>query len=411
MEDRQQTNLVAIDVGTSKVCTFVARVNPEGRVQLLGYGITKSEGIRKGIVVDMDLAQEATSASILEAQRSSGTTFNQGYVGFTGDQVVSKNAIGNASLDSRRPITTNDLYKAQVDAGTPWEDDSDELLHVIPLGYTVDGQACDNEPIGMHGGNLLTKHHVISMPPAPLRNLKTVIEGAGIRVQGMVLEPIASGEAVLTDDEMQRGVAIIDIGGGTSDIALFHRGKPIHTTILPIGGHQITNDIALMLGTPYVSANDLKMNYGGASPKNQEESIRVPSVGAQNSRTVSPIELNLIIRARINELFHIASQRLSSPELKTLIPGGPAGLVITGGTSHLQGIARAANDIFRLPVRLGSPEGIDLMPESLNKPEFAAASGMLLWAKKDKTKKKNDLNLTSNTAQRITGWMRNLLKV
>ena len=173
MEDRQQTNLVAIDVGTTKVCTLVAQVNPEGRVQLLGYGVTKSAGIRKGVVVDMDLAQEATSASILEAKRSSGTTFNEAYVGFTGDQVVSKNAIGNASLDSSRPITTDDLYKAQADAGTPWEDDSDELLHVIPLGYTVDGQACDNEPIGMHGGNLLTKHHVISMPPAPLRNLKT----------------------------------------------------------------------------------------------------------------------------------------------------------------------------------------------------------------------------------------------
>lgn len=411
MEDRQQTNLVAIDVGTTKVCTLVAQVNPEGRVQLLGYGVTKSAGIRKGVVVDMDLAQEATSASILEAKRSSGTTFNEAYVGFTGDQVVSKNAIGNASLDSSRPITTDDLYKAQADAGTPWEDDSDELLHVIPLGYTVDGQACDNEPIGMHGGNLLTKHHVISMPPAPLRNLKTVIEGAGIRVQGMVLEPIASGESVLTDDEMQRGVAIIDIGGGTSDIALFHRGKPIHTTILPVGGHQITNDIALMLGTPYVSANDLKINYGGASPNNQEEPIRVPSVGAQNSRTVSPIELNLIIRARINELFHIASKRLSNPELKNLIPGGPAGLVITGGTSHLQGIARAANDIFRVPVRLGTPEGIDLMPDSLNNPEFAAASGMLLWANKDLKKKKTALNLSSNTTQRITGWMRNLLKV
>ena len=402
---RQQADLVAIDVGTTKVCTFVGRVDSLGDIQLIGYGLAKSDGLRKGVVVDPDRAREATAASVLEAKRSSGVAIESAYVGITGAQVISSSALGYTALNSRRPIADKDIRKAHLPTDPT---DLNDILHVIPLGYSVDGQPSEDPPIGMHGLDLRSKNHVISIPPGPLQNLRTVVEGAGVHVRGMVLEPIASGHAVLSDEEKERGVVVADIGGGTTDIAVFLNGKVIHTAIIPVGGYQITNDIALYLGTPYVSAEDLKIDHGSVYTGKRREIVRVPSIGYQKSRPVSPSELSLIIRERISELFQLTLQKLLDVDLLRRIP---AGLVLTGGSSCLPGIDKLAQDILRLPVRIGTPTEMFGLPEDFLMPEFATAAGVLLWAHdqgRDIASPTSPEPMHLGKSGGVGGWMRNL---
>ncbi len=375
----RQNKLASIDVGTTKVCTTLAEVNDGGAIRVVGVGITPSSGLHKGLVVDINDARESIRESVSKAEQTSGYKVESAYVGVTGRHVSSLNNRGVVAITRNdRLVRPDDLRRVLESAQSVKMPSDRKLLHLIPRSYAVDGQVGVKNPVGMHGFRLDVETHVITAAVASVQNLVKCIRGIGVDIEELVLEPLASSEAVLTEDEKQVGVVIADIGGGTTDIAIFKDGSIWHTAILPVAGYQLTRDIAIGLGLPFDVAEEMKKRYGSVMPI-YEAKAETTSVIAENGHGFSYQDLCDIIRVRVEELIRLILLELPRSEYETLVP---AGLVLTGGSSNLSGIDALGRDILRLPVRVGTATGIYGITDTLHNPAYATSVGLLLWGAK-----------------------------
>jgi len=376
---KKQT-IVSIDVGTTKVCTTIADVNDGGAMRVVGVGVAPSVGLHKGLVVNINEARESIRESVKKAEQSSNYKVESAYVGVTGRHVASMNNRGVVAITRNdRVVRPEDLKRVLASAQSVKVSSDRRLLHVIPRSYAVDGQAGVINPVGMHGFRLDVETHVITAAVTSIQNLVKCIRSIGIDIEDLVLEPLASSEAVLTEDEKQVGIILADIGGGTTDIAVFKGGSIWHTSILPVAGYQLTRDVSIGLGLPFDVAEEMKKRYGSVMPVYESKAETTTAI-SQDGHGVSYQDLCDIIRARVEEIIKLILLELPNSEYENLVP---AGLVLTGGTSNLSGIAALGREILRLPVRVGAPANISGITDTLCDPAYATSVGLLLWAAKN----------------------------
>ena len=395
---KKRTTLASIDVGTTKICTTVAEVSDGDVIRVAGVGITPSNGLHKGLVVNINDARDSIRQSVSKAEQSSGYKVESAYVGVTGRHVTSLNNRGVVAITRNdRLVRSDDLKRVLQSAQSVKVPNDRKLLHVIPRSYAVDGQAGVKNPVGMHGFRLDVETHVITAAIASVQNLTKCIRSIGVDIEDLVLEPLASSEAVLTEDEKQVGVILADIGGGTTDIAVFKDSSIWHTAILPVAGYQLTRDIAIGLGLPFDVAEEMKKRYASVIPIYEGESQPTNPI-AEDGHGASYQDLCDIIRARVDEIIRLILLELPRSEYETLVP---AGLVFTGGSSNLPGIDALGRDILRLPVRVGTSTNIHGITDALRDPAYATSVGLLLWGVKEQGKPKKKLRSVGTNWRRL----------
>lgn len=400
------TTLVSIDVGTTKVCTTIAELNEGDVIRVAGVGVTPSNGLHKGLVVNINDAKESIRESVRKAEQASGYKVESAYVGVTGRHVSSLNNQGVVAITRNDRLVRPDDLKRVLQCAQNIKVPSDRrLLHVIPRNYAVDGQVGVKNPVGMHGFRLDVETHVITAAVASIQNLAKCIRGIGVDIDDLVLEPLASGEAVLTEDEKEVGIILADIGGGTTDIAVFKDGSIWHTAILPVAGYQLTRDVAIGLGLPFDVAEEMKKRYGSVMPV-YEGTMETTSTIAENGHGISYQDLSDILRARVEEIVRLIILELPRSEYESLVP---AGLVLTGGSSNLSGIDTLGREILQLPVRVGIPTNINGISDTLRDPAYATSVGLLLWGARNKGKQNWGSRRFGINLRRLVFRIKNLL--
>ena len=376
----KRAKIAAIDVGTTKVCTVMADIDRNDGLRIVGVGVVPSLGLQKGLVVNVNEARESIRASVRAAEQVAGYKLESAYVGITGRHITSVNNRGVISITRNDTLVRpEDLQRVlQVTRNVKVPSDQ-KLLHVIPRTYIVDGQQGVKNPVGMHGFRLDLEAHIITAAITSVQNLTKCIRGVGIEIEDLVLEPLASAEAVLTEEEKEKGVVLADIGGGTTDIAVFKDNTIYHTAILPVAGYQITRDISIGLGLSFELAEEMKKKYGNVNPslKDKDEPDRTLTTDGHN---ISYSDLSEIIRVRVEELLSLIVLELPRTDYAKLTP---AGLVLTGGTANLPGIAELGSELTRLPVRVGIPINLYGVSDALLDPAYATSVGLLLWKRRN----------------------------
>ena len=398
--------ITAIDVGTTKICTFIADRTPEGRLRLLGAGLARSQGLRKGVVINVAAATQCLAESIERAEHDAGVTIRSAYVGIVGGHISSHNGAGAVAIPRGRSITRHDVDRA-LDAARAIPIPSDrEIIHTIARSFTVDEQEGVQVPIGMHGYRLEVNAHIITGAATAISNLVKCIESNNIAIDELVLEPLASGEAVLTEEERQMGVAVADIGGGTTDIAIFLGGSVWHTIVLNIGGDQLTRDLAVGMKTPYDAAEMLKVRYGHALPEwvAADEVVSAPAFGDVQTQAISRRYISEILQARSEEILQMIQREIKRSGYDGLLP---AGVVLTGGTAQLQGLKEMGRQVFHMPVRTGVPPSVGNVQRQWLTPAYATGIGLLMWGQRigPADPQRRSTNLSSG----LRNWLRGLL--
>ncbi len=367
--------VVGIDVGTTKVCTIVGEVR-EDNIHVVGLGVEPSRGMQKGVVTDMNALTAAISSSVHKAERSSGYEIGRAFVSLAGSQVSSINSRGVVGISGTRPVGPDDVTRAIANARAIAIPHNREVLHVIPRTYSLDGNEGVRSPLGMHGFRLEVETHIITASTSTVQNLEKCVESTGVYVDRFILNPLASGDVVLSPTERQMGVMVVDIGGGTTDLAIFIEGTVWHTAVLPVAGWHITNDIGHGLRLPFELAEAVKLQYGHADPRvlDSVESFAVQPFGEEMPSKVLRRDLALIIGARVEEIFELVLQEAKRSGYDGLLP---AGVVLTGGSTLLPGIREVAARVMKLPVRLAQPEKITGMADTLRSPAFSTSVGLL----------------------------------
>jgi cell division protein FtsA len=370
--------VAAIDVGTTKVCSIVANMGYGDGLQVLGVGVTPSRGLHKGLVVNISEAKQSIRQSVRKAEEASGLKMDAAYVGVTGRHITSLNNRGVVAISrGDRLVRPDDLKRVLQTARTVTVPNDRKLLHVIPRGYALDGQVGVKNPVGMHGFRLDVETHVITAAVASVQNLVKCIRGVGVDIEDLILEPLASGEAVLRPDEMESGVILADIGGGTTDVAIFREGSIWHTAILPVAGYQITRDIAIGLGLPFEVAEEMKKRHGSVVPVyNGKEEEEPNTLKVDNGYSVSHQDLSEVVRARVEEVLKLIALEIPGTNYAKEVP---CGLVLTGGSSNLLGIETLGQEVLGIPVRVGVPAGVYGIADILPDPAYATSVGLLLW--------------------------------
>ncbi|NOY98568.1 MAG: cell division protein FtsA [Chloroflexi bacterium] len=370
--------VVGIDVGTTKVCTLVGRVEDEGKLRILGVGIEPSGGIRKGVIVDLDTASQAISRSVERAEQTSGLEITSALVSLAGAHVSSVNSRGVVGV-SGEIVDQYDVSRALEAARAVAIPHNREIIHVIQRGFSVDGQDGIRSPIGMHGYRLEVETHIITAATATVENLRQCVGAANVEAQQFVLNPLASAEVVLTENERQMGAAVCDIGGGTTDLAIYVDGNVWHTMVLAVGGNHVTADVAHGLRLPIAQAEEIKKQQGYAirSEVGPEEYFGVRPFGEDNAVQINRQDLAHIIEARVEEIFSLALQEIKRSGYDGLLP---AGMVLTGGASALPGIRQLASEVLGMPVRTAQPENLVGMVDLLASPAYSTSVGLLHWA-------------------------------
>ena len=374
----KDTFYTAIDLGTTKVCTIIARIGQEGELKVLGTGIVPSQGVQKGRVESVPDAQEAVRASLEAAQKYLGRGITWTYLGVTGNHISSLNTPGQLTRSGDNgAISTQDLQHL-IQSSYPRVADGQEVMHVIPISYVVDGLTGVRDPVGLHAQSVEVESHVVLGDAPIFKNLVRAIEGCKVSVRSLVMQPLAAAEAVLTEDEREIGAVLVDIGGGTTDMAVFRTGSPWYIAVIPVGGTQLTRDLSVALGVPFYIAEELKMKWGHALPElvEADEEVQVPGFQGQPRRPVSRRSMCEPLSERITETLKLVLLRAREAGLRQLPPGG---LVLTGGTAELPGLQELARKITGVPVRIAFPRGILGLPPQLRKPSFSASVGTLLW--------------------------------
>jgi cell division protein FtsA len=370
-----------IDVGTTKICTLVAQELEDGSLQIIGVGIEPSRGLKRGVVVNVEEAARAIAASVDKAQRTAGYEIASAVISLAGAQVSSINSRGVVGVAGEL-ISAEDVARASEAARAIAVPYDRQIVHVLPRGFVVDGQEGIRNPVGMHGFRLEMETHIITASSTALRNLAQCVQICGVEVEGFVLNPIASAEAVLRENERDMGVAVVDIGGGTTDLAIYHEGTVSHTAVLPVGGNHVTADIAHGLRMPAEVAESIKLAHGHtlASEITPGESFMVRLFGEEAPAQVLRSDLVSIIQPRMEEIF---SMVLGEIERVGMLNYLPAGVVLTGGASLLPGVRLLASQTLGLPVRVASPGELKGLVDQLNSPAYATSVGLLIWLQKE----------------------------
>ncbi len=370
--------IVGIDIGTSKICTLVARVEEGSNLRILGVGIEPSQGLRKGTVVDLNAAASAVSRSVEKAERTSGFEINAALVSLAGSHVSSINSRGVVGITGGI-VDHDDIDRALDAAQAVAIPHNREIIHVIQRGFIIDGQDGIRTPVGMHGFRLEVEAHIITASASTVENLRQCVGASGIEVSQFVLNPLASGEIVLSETERQMGAAVVDIGGGTTDMAIYIDGDVWHTMVLAVGGNHVTSDIAHGLRLPVSQAEEIKLKFGHAqqSAVSPEEQFTVRSFGGDAPTRINRTELANIIEARMEEIFYLVLQEIRRSGYDGLLP---AGVVLTGGSSLMPGCRQLASQVMGLPARIAKPQNLVGLTDQLDSPAYATSVGLLEWA-------------------------------
>ncbi len=372
--------IVGLDIGTSKVVAIVGAITPEGQLEIVGIGSHRSNGLKKGVVVNIESTVLSIQRAIEEAELMAGCQIHSVYAGIAGSHIRSLNSHGIVAIRDRE-VFPQDLERV-IDAAQAVAIPADQkILHILPQEFLIDDQDGVKEPLGMSGVRLEAKVHLVTCAVNAAQNIEKCIRRCGLEVEDIILEQLASSYSVLTDDEKELGVCVVDIGGGTTDIAIFKDGAIRHTGVIPIAGDQVTNDIAMALRTPTPNAEEIKIKYACALAKltSPDETIKVPSVGDRQPRDLSRQALAEVVEPRYDELFTLVQAELRRSGYEDLIA---AGIVLTGGTSKMEGVIELAEEIFHMPVRLGTPQNIRGLSDIVNNPIYSTGVGLLIYAMK-----------------------------
>jgi cell division protein FtsA len=392
--------IVGLDIGTTKICGIIGEVD-EDRIEIIGVGTSPSYGLRKGVVVNIDSTIKSVENAISEAELMAGVEVGSVYAGIAGGHIKGMNSHGVIAISRGREVTAADVERV-IDAAKAVSIPLDrEIIHVLPQQFIIDGQDGIKDPIGMSGTRLEVEIHIVTGAVTSAQNIVKCINRSGFEVDDIVLEPLAASYAVLTEDERDLGVVVVDIGGGTTDIAIFIDGSIWHTSVLSIGGDNVTKDISVGLRTPIVDAEKIKIDHGCASPSlvKDDEMIEIPSVGERKSRTLPRQVLSEIIEPRMEEIFSLINQEIRMTGYENLIASG---VVLTGGTAMLEGSAELAEKIFDLPVRIGVPKDVSGLTDVINSPLYATAVGLVLYGMKHRVEGKKSKFMSGNIFKKMT---------
>ncbi len=401
--------IVGLDIGTSKVVAIVGVAGANGKLEIVGTGHYPSSGMKKGVVVNIESTVHAIQRAIEEVELMAGCQIHSVYAGIAGSHIRSLNSHGIVAIRDRE-VHQTDIDRV-IDAARAVAIPADqEILHVLPQEFIIDNQEGVREPLGMSGVRLEAKVHLVTCAANAAQNIKKCIRRCGLEVEDIILEQLASSYSVLTEDEKQLGVCLVDIGGGTTDIAIFTDGAIRHTGVIPIAGDQVTNDIAMALRTPTAHAEELKIKYACALAQlaGAEESVKVPSVGERPPRSLSRQALAEVVEPRYDELFTLVQAELRRSGLEELIA---AGIVLTGGTSKMEGVVDLAEEIFHMPVRLGMPHGIQGLSDIVNNPIYSTGVGLLLYGLQQQQENRHGAGKAAGNGWlgRIRKWFQNNL--
>jgi len=403
--------IAGIDVGSTKVCALVGRVTDNGALHIIGMGVVPAKGVRRGVVTDIEEAAEAIGQATQRAQRVAGVTITEAYLSIGGAHVSSQNSRGAVAIGrGDRPIDRDDIARVMESAEAIAVPHNRTIIHSIPREYILDGQRGIRNPLGLLGYRLEVEAHIVTASASCVQNLRHCVEMNDVRVIECVFQPIASAMAVLTEEECRMGVVLVDIGGGTTDLAIYLEGSVWETLVHEVGGNHITNDIAVILRTPFGVAEDLKIRYAHTRPRAIEETeqIEISTFGEDRVRTIARRELCQIVEARTDEVFDMIARDIRRSGLTELLP---AGVVITGGTANLRGIAQIATEKLALPVRIGIPRGLHGLVESLSSPAYSTSVGLLVWGQRQLASLEDlEPPKTPDTFWGMLGkWLKNLL--
>ncbi len=395
--------IVGLDIGTTKVCCVVGEAF-EDSMEIIGVGIAPSLGMKKGVVVNIESTVKSIREAVRVAEDMAGCDLNSVHVGIAGNHIKGFNSPGILAINGRE-IKKSDIDDVITAARTVKISANQQVIHVLPQEYMVDDHTGIQNPLGMTGVRLVTNVHIVTADMGAVHNLVTCCNKAGLDVADLVLESIASADAVLSDDEMELGVALLDIGGGTTDLAVFCEGTIRHTCEIGLGGHNLTNDLSMGLRTPLQEAERLKEDYGSAISSFIKPNlvVEVPTVGDRDPRKITQKVLVDIIQARIAEILEVVNRELNASGLKNRINGG---IVLTGGTALLANIVELSEQIFDLPVRIGYPVGVRGAVELVNTPRCTTGVGLVLQARKSQI---NQLQGDSSMVGKVKGWMKKIM--
>ena len=402
---KRENIVVGLDIGTTKICAIVAEVG-EATIDIVGIGTHPSRGLRKGVVINIDATVESIRKAVEEAELMAGVEIHSVYCGIAGSHIRGFNSHGIVAVKNGE-VTASDVQRV-IDAARAVAIPLDrEIVHVLPQEFIVDEQDGIMEPLGMSGVRLEAKVHIVTAAVTSAQNIVRCCNRTGLEVNDIVLGQLAASEAVLIPDEKELGVALADIGGGTTDLVVFSQGAVRQTAVFGLGGNHLTNDIAVGLRTPLVESEKIKKKYGCAltSMVKKEEMIEVPSVGGRRARLLSRQILAEIIEPRMEEIFTLVHREILKSGYENLIPSG---VVLTGGTACLEGLPELVEQIFNLPVRRGYPSGMGGLLDVVNNPMYAAGVGLVLSGRRHRSEgrlKSSDRNLFSRIAQRMKRWV------
>jgi len=368
--------IVGLDIGTSKVVAIVAEVMPDGALNIIGLGTQPSRGLRRGVVVNIEATMASIQRVLEEAELMADCRITEVYTGVAGSHIRSLNSSGMVAIKEKE-VTQADIDRVVETAKAIAIPNDQQILHILPQEFIIDGQEDVREPLGMSGVRLEVKVHIVTGAVSAVENIVKCVRRCGLEVNDLILQPLASSQAVLTEDEKELGVCLVDIGGGTSDIAVFREGAIRHTAVVPIAGDQITNDIAMALRTPTAEAEELKVHHGCALRQLAEagQMIEVAGVGDRPPRMLSRQTLAEVVEPRVEELYSLIQQVLRDSGYEELLSSG---VVLTGGSAVMQGMVELGEEIFHMPVRLGIPRYTGALADVIRSPRYATGVGLLL---------------------------------
>ena len=400
------TNLiVGLDIGTSKVVSIVAEVSAENEIEIIGLGSCRSRGLKKGVVVNIESTVQTIQSAIQEAELMAGCNIHAVFTGIAGNHIRSLNSHGIVAIRDNE-VTAGDIERV-IDAARAVAIPADQkILHIIPRDFIIDGQEGIKEPIGMSGVRLEAKVHIVTGSVSAAQNIIKCVRRCGLEADDIVLEQLASSYSVLTEDEKDLGVCLVDIGGGTTDLAVFTNGAISHTSVIPIAGDQVTNDIAVALRTPTQNAEEIKVQHACALAQlaNSDETVEVPSVGNRPMRRMSRQTLAEVVEPRYEELFSLVQAELRRSGYERQIV---AGIVLTGGSSNMQGVVELAEEVFHVPVRVGTPQNVKGLVELIKNPIYATGVGLLLYGlrqQRDRTPSRRIDSGATSVWKRMKSW-------
>ena len=401
--------IVGLDIGTTKICAIAVEGDDIEALNVVGVGTAKSEGLRKGVVVNIEKTVKAIKKAVEECELMCGTQIRSVYAGIAGHHIRGQNSRGMVTVYHNRIVTDEDIRRV-IDAAQVLIPNDREVLHILPQEFIVDDQDGVQNPLGMAAARLEVNVHIVTGSVTSAQNIIKCCNQSGLDVEDIVLEPLSSSQAVLSPDEQEVGVVLVDIGGGTTDVTIYSEGSIVHTAVLALGGNHLTHDIAIGLGAPLHEAEEIKHNFGVAmtSMVGENDMIEVPSVGGRNNRTMKKRVLASIIEDRFREIFELIAHEIEKTHFHTLMASG---VVITGGTCIMPGVDQLAYQVLNLPVRVGFPENITGLQEMIYSPKYATSVGLVRYGISSNQGKLHfagdDTNLFNKVSKRMKDWMQN----